>query len=996
MATESDGKPGLPGFWQRLWRAPASAWISPRRKRFWLVVAVALYTLVGFLLVPWVVKTQLEARLSAALERPVTVQVVRFNPYVLSLEAVDFRIGQPNATPLAAFDRLFVNVQSSSLFRRALTFAEVTLEKPFVDFVRFDDGTTNLQTLLAESAADGEDEPAQSSLLRLVVHELKVSSGIVRVEDRVPKTPFVEEVGPVDIQVSGFSTLPDARGNQQVRIATPSGAILEASGELQVNPLAVDGRVHGEGPYLPMLYRWTQDRVTFKVEEGNASMSLDYHIEMPGGGDVTVRVENLEFDLSGVVVVDEAGRQFLDLPDNHLSGGMFLWPEKRLGAERLALAGAHLDAWRDESGVLSLSRLIAPSDTAAEEEPVEENAPLTPVDDWEMALGELAVTDFSASFVDHSVRTPAPIEVADLDVRLNDLSNSPGARFPFDVALGLATGGNVMAGGGVTVVPAPAIEAEMKVENLALAVVQPYLGDVMRVVVDEGNLGVDAVLSMGPETPLTLSGSLAVDALSLSDAEKGERLVGWRRLAVDQFAVDGGKPAIEISEVVIEAPFTRLLIDSDRSTNFQQLTIGADEGEAPVEPEPDTPPTAPPAISVARISVSDGAIDFADRALPLPFAAKVSEFAGNMTGLSTVSAEPAGLKFSGRVADYGLARVEGSVSLMSAVDDTDVGVFFKNVALPDLDPYTVKFAGRRMADGRLDLNLRYRLKEGHIEGENNIVVNRLELGEKVEQSGAMDLPLDLAVALLKGPDGKIDLDIPVSGDVNDPTFKLGGAVAKAFRNIIAGIATAPFRLLAGLVGASSEEFSKIEFEAGASALTPPEREKLDKLAEALALRPNLSLTVAGPVDETVDGPALARGRVDERVEAGLAETKESDMLNVRRRQALESLITSTLPETDLAAVRAANQRSEDPAAPEGKTVLDEPAYLKALQAILVDAEPIGEADFDALAAERSAAVRKALEDNAVDSARISVAPRRAAKARGDWIAMELGVRGKGR
>ena len=1006
MATESRTWLGLASLWQ----APGSAWISPRRKRFWVVALVLLYTLVGFWLAPWVIKGQLENQLSTLLDRPVRVAGVRINPYVLSLEVTGFEILKPDGEQVLAFERFFANFQASSLFRWALTFRELHLESPYIDLIRFHDGETNIGRVLAMLPA-GEEQPPEEAggVLRLIIEDLALTDGRVRVEDHVPATPFVVDVGPVALSVAGFSTLPEAEGNQTVSIATDDGVRLEWTGGLKINPLVLTGRVTGSGPYLPMLYRWSQDQVNFRVSEGEAEISFDYRVAIPDSGDVSVVIEDVDFGLSNVALVDADETRFLVLPRYRLTGGTFAWPEQTLGAQRFEIAGARLSTWRDVDGVLNLLRLVPdgeepPSDAVdpgvaakgSEGEPG--SAAVTPFDDWEMHLGELAINDFGVEFVDHSVSDPTAVVIDDLDATISGLSNVAGDRFPFEVGANISSGGVIGFNGELMILPAASVTAQLSVEDLALSVIQPYLGDLMRVSVDDGALGLRAQMAFPPEAPASVNGDLNITSLSISDTDKSEPLVGWAELVVDQFAVDLGAPSLEISEVSVQAPFASLLIDADGSTNFQQLMI-ADEAEEETAASAGGDAAAEaggsdamPAISITKLSIVEGGMEFTDRALPIPFSASISKFGGEVSALSTVSGEPSTVNFEGQVADYGLAQIEGSLKPFGATEDTDVRVRFRNVALPDLDPYTVKFAGRRIADGRLDLDLHYRLEGGKIQGENTIVIDKLELGEKVDQPGAMDLPLGMAVALLTGPDGKIDLDIPVTGDVGDPSFSLSGAIAGAFGNIIASIVTSPFRLLAGLVGAGSEEFSELEFEPGEAELTPPEQEKIDKLAEALALRPNLSLTLAGTVDEAVDGHALAVARVDAQIEAELANSEGSDeMLSKRRRQALELMIATALPELDLGEVRDAQQRPADPAAPDGKQVLDEPAYLAELRDRLIDVELVTDADLDALASARSAEVQASLQSQGVDASRIVIEARAAASAKDGWVPMALEV-----
>ena len=148
-----------------------------------------------------------------------------------------------------------------------------------------------------------------------------------------------------------------------------------------------------------------------------------------------------------------------------------------------------------------------------------------------------------------------------------------------------------------------------------------------------------------------------------------------------------------------------------------------------------------------------------------------------------------------------------------------------------------------------------------------MVLNQFTLGERVEAPNAINLPLDLAIALLSDSEGKIDVAMPVSGNVDNPEFNYGHVIRQAIVNLITKIVTAPFRALGGLLGDKGQQMDAIAFNPGSDRLLPPELKKLKKVSEALEKRPRLGLVVQGRFDPEVDGEALRT----ERVQRALAE-----------------------------------------------------------------------------------------------------------------------------
>jgi len=982
--------------------ACAATWARAHRR--WLTATVGLvllYALAGFLLAPYIAKRQIVATLEATFQRPAALDELRINPFMLSADARGFGLTEPDGSALIAVDRLFVNFQISSLFRWAWTFREIRLEGPLVEFVREASGENNLAALVANDGVQPQAVEHASATPRLVIGDFILTDGVMNVTDRLPASDFVTVVGPISVAVSDLSTLPDREAQQQVVINTEGGSRLQWSGTVQVSPPLSSGRVTGSGQFVPILSRYLQDRIAFAAEDGRVELGFDYRVGTDAQGAPFATVEG--FDLAVLDVAlrrDEEDAAFLTVPAVRASGGTLHWPESTARVERLSIEGASLSASRSVDGNVNLQNLVVGADVSTDAAIAAPSAGQADSASWSVELGELAVIDFAGSFVDSALREPGRLAIPDLDLTVRDISNAEQARFPFELAMTVGGGGRIDGSGTVAAFPSPALDGAFSVSALELAAAQPYVSDVARVTIDSGTLAGEATVLSDAEQPAHITGSLSVQGLDVSDADQGERLIGWEDVAVDRFTFDLAAMALEISEIGLQAPYARLFIGADGNTNFQELAIVAEPEEIVGEgadPEPVRDPAVAGSsnlmVSLGRLRVVDGTSDFTDLSLPLPFATNINALNGELSTLVTSSAEPAQLSLEGQIEEFGFAQINGSIHPQGPGEFLDVELLFRNVAMSDLSPYTARFAGRTIDGGRLDLDLRYAIDAGALTGENDISIADLELGEDVEHPDAMELPLDLAVALLTGPDGRIDLDLPVRGDLNDPQFRIGGIVMGAIGNLITGLVTSPFRLLGRLIGVESENFDRIEFEPGDAELTPPEREKLTQLAEALTLRPNLALIVPGAVSADADTAALQVDRVDARIDADIEALGADVALLERRHRAIESLYSRANPGQLLDTLQAEFMQAQDPANAESPLVLDEAAYLAALREQLVAAEPVTEADLDGLAGARAQGIRDALTaDGTIALERVELGERTAASLNdAGWIPLQLDI-----
>jgi uncharacterized protein involved in outer membrane biogenesis len=621
----------------------------------------------------------------------------------------------------------------------------------------------------------------------------------------------------------------------------------------------------------------------------------------PGG--VQVALEDIALALKRLSLGDPAPAEpFAVLDTVTISGGSLNFAENRLGIGRLAVAGGNVRATREKDGSIPLAELLSPSDAGLLRREVagalkQARAEGHP---WRLSVDALEATGTRITLSDRSFGAPVEYDVQDLRARVNGFRSDGKEPIRFDAALRLAQGGALSANG-TFLLTGDRIDARAKFDRINLKPLHLALARRARVVLASGELSGEVKAQYrlrGKRHVVRASGPIRLDKLLLNEADGGERLLGWKSLATDAVRLSLDPDELRLGEVRVDGLSAKVVVYKDRSVNLVKV-VALDPGPAGAAPAvpvttADTEPAFP--VKIGRVSVENGAVDFTDLSLVLPFSANVKELNGVVQGVSTDRDSRASVRLDGRVDEYGLARVEGSLRPFRPKSFLDLVVTFRNVEMPPLSPYAVTFAGRRIASGRLALDLRYKIDNSMLSGDNRIVLEKFTLGERVEAPGALSLPLDLAVALLTDSQGRIDLAVPVSGNVDDPQFSYGHVVWQAIRNILTRIVTAPFRALGALFGGSGgENLESITFDSGRAALLPPEREKLKRVAEGLVKRPQLRLVAEGQYG-AADLAALRQREVEAAVSTRLrrppaadAVTEPVNVTEARTQRALEAL-----------------------------------------------------------------------------------------------------------
>lgn len=537
-------------------------------------------------------------------------------------------------------------------------------------------------------------------------------------------------------------------------------------------------------------------------------------------------------------------------------------PDNRIRVEAVTLSGARTAVMLDKKQQLNWTEILRKAQGAPEAKGAEPAAKGAAPPDLRVA--RLGVEGINLRFTDASPAKPVNLEIAQGAIALQDVGLDLDRAIPVEAGLSVKQGGRLEARG--TLVPGkPSGRLDLKLAGLSLQPFAPYVNQFARLQLHSGTAGTRGKLAFAPAKSgmaLTFTGGLAVNDLAITEEDTGEAFLGWKKLSSDTVSLALAPDRLHIGELVALNPFGKVIIFEDQTVNLQRIRRNG-AAPAPVAAPPAAAASAAAAsaapafpVAVERLRIVGANAEFADLSLRPQFGTRMHDLSGVVTGLSTDPATTAQVELDGKVDDYGSARVRGSIQPFRATEFTDLTLAFRNIEMTRLTPYSGKFAGRRIESGRLSVDLEYKIKQRQLAGTNKFVVNKLKLGEQVDSPNAVKLPLDLAIALLEDSNGVIDLDLPVAGSLDDPQFSYGAIVWKAIVNVLTKLVTAPFRALGALLGVNSEKLEAIGFDPGSSVLLPPEQEKLKVLADALAKRPALTVTIEPRYDPEADRRAL--------------------------------------------------------------------------------------------------------------------------------------------
>jgi len=652
---------------------------------------------------------------------------------------------------------------------------------------------------------------------------------------------------------------------------------------------------------------------------------------------------------------------------------------------------------RFASGETRFSRLatLPPDKAPAKGEPAP--LPALRINDLRLEGGILRFADNLQDTTAADADKPKRVSLAlqNIELSVEDFALQKPSRFSVRLEGQLAQGGMLDFDGSLQLLPTPVLKGSASIDELALIQLEPYLRQFADLRFGSGTLSLSGQIHTDAQQPFAFQGSAGIDTLSISEGPNDETLIGWRSLQTEQLDLRLKERQIETDSIAVEGLFGRVVIHEDQTTNFGQLVAKPEDNDNAARTDEEV---APFSITIESIELADGALRFADYSLPLPFSTSIHTLSGEISTLSSNSGEPARVKLEGQVTEFGMAHIEGDVHAWHPTRQTNVHLRFRNLQVPEYSPYTVDFAGRKIEEGTMDLDLDYTVKNKQLDGQNKLVLRDLKLGEKMVSSDAMDLPLDLAIALLQDSKGVIDLNLPVTGNVGDPEFDFDQVIRQALGDAITSVITAPFSFLANLVGADSENLGQVEFAKGRTDLLPTQRERIAKLREALNQRPALALELAGPFSRNFDGPALQREKATEALRQKLAEAgrevADPSLTAESNQSIVETMFSSYYPETGLETVQARFTEKQNESS--DGSGLDALVYRNHLAERIVAAQSITDAELEAIGNARASAARDALvkpnTDIGIAADRVRLLePKEVDSVDGERIVMEVGI-----
>ncbi len=836
----------------------------------WLLSALAitylLYITISYLYLPGKLKQVMETDVSNLIGRDITVERFDFNPFVLSLTVSKLSIADQPEKPLVSWQQLFVNFSLwKSFFKWEFALDDFSIDRPEINIEKHGNHF-NFSEIFEHVKAKSRPEkapkatPSKSTFVALRIAHCAINQGIFRFTDHSGSTVARSNLGDITIEVQDLYL---ATGDQHLnpfdlKATIPDGGEVTLKGRYRIDPLHIDANVVFNHVKISSYSEFVENVLPLKILDGFLSLSTT--ISVTRDTDFQLRLDQGQVRVTDLQIGDSVANPVLLRANAIMAEDVaFDLLNKKVTVESVSCDSIITHQWRDPTGRFRYEYLIPDQRRAhgpeTQKTPSETSQTHLP---WSILIKRIGVHNSAVNFSDQNKNITTDHDLSGLTLALENVTLTSKAPVTVQLSAVLDKKGQIDANGTLTLTPF-SMDLNYRLTAIHLPPFSEYLDTTTFLKMENGILSTDGTLSLVGDSGNTFTAKLdlTLDEVKIRDSRNDTEILSLPTFNLNDFQINTTDQKVGITSINLTAPELFISMSREKKMNLTALSRPRDPGpqSAGTDKTKGANESAGWGVTIEKIALKGGTVHYLDESVAPAFKTALHDVTLTADQISTNSEASIPFLLTSKIDRYAPFTIKGNLQPFDQQPAFNFSSHLDGIEMHGLSPYSATFIGNQLKSGKLSLALDYSLRNRKLTGKNKIVAKNLYLGDKTPGDPAIKAPVALGLALLRDTKGVIDLNVDVSGDLDDPGFSVSGIVIKALVNVFAKAASSPFKLLGSLVG-SREDIGKIVFAEGLAALSQDNEARLKQLAEALVQRPQLSLRIKGNASKQDDGPKL--------------------------------------------------------------------------------------------------------------------------------------------
>ncbi len=941
-------------------------WIFSKKTIYTLIALIVIYGLSGFFLLPVIGKNILKDKLSAFLQRQVTIEKISVNPFSLTAEIHGLRIKKKKI--FCSIDRIYVNLNVASLFTLTPVVTDFLVEEPSFFPVRNSDGSFNFSDLLNTEKDTVQKNKQKNRKFQeipdFILKNLRITRGEIKFKDKkenishlvkdisvsLPflssKKKYRNEKSKLNIKLvlnntkvninAGFS--PFAENPAADADLTTSNidlvhylAYLPIPESIKVISLGINCDVHADFKREKLknflFLKGKFNAVNADIEGHDQEKIIKFpalSLDVSKSDILAGRINISDFLIKSLSVFDSKSKEeIINIPEFGIKDATIDLGKKTMSTGDIVVKNGKILLKRLKDGQINLIRAFLPDSSqigtaipehalpskdamqlgalgkkdgfssdnkqvngtksaaqvAVQVKSVNKMSDTKSSSDksaWKVTMNSLNLSGFDLAFKDFTNNDPVDINLSNIFIKADNFKNFGKENGHMAINMDFNDKGKISIKGNL--IPS-ILKADLNLDFKKIDVksLQPYFTNSIRVLVTDGNIQTKGRLKLNlndqvrKKIKFDFKGQTSLNNFICLDKQSAKDFFKCNSLYFSGLETSVYPVKIRIKDVSLTDFYSRIIISRKGRLNLNSIfknNVGKKQTQkklkvkktAEISERVDKVNKAKSDsdtkdISIKNVTLQNGDINFTDYSTNPGFTADMKKITGSLTGLSSDEKSRAELHLQGIHGQSSPLEIKGKINPLAKKKFADISLSFKDIELTNFTPYSSKYLGYKIKKGKLALNLKYLINGNKLTSDNKINFDDLTLGDRVKSDKATSLPVSLAISLLKNRKGQIDLDLPVRGELNDPSFKISSIVFKMISNLIVKVVTSPFSIIGSMFG-GGEELSFVNFKYGSTAIDSANYKKIDTLAEILRDKPSVKLEIQGFYDKVKDYEAL--------------------------------------------------------------------------------------------------------------------------------------------
>lgn len=642
-----------------------------------LLTVIALYSLLGFLILPGIALRIVNQQLATYATVPATLGRLEINPYSLEITLWGLNIGTPGQEQVG-FERLYANLQIDSLWTGALHLTAVELDKPKSELLFSKDGTLNLSQLFKLPASEPAKDVPPSKPFPVRVDNIKLADGYVHFQDLRPSEPIEFLYDTLNLELKNLSTLPKDNADMTLVAAGPEGGQIDWVGKISLVPITSEGKLKVTDGKMKVWWPYVRDALPLELKDGVLNFSTDYTLSLANATEL--QLTNTALSVAPFAINAPDGRPLvrlerLDVTETSIDLAKQLVTVGKIRSNKLETWAA-----READGQLDWQKLFASQPkkptpataikapaTAAGNAPEVAQQPIAPSKPWQVLLRDVQLRNYQIHLADRVPKEPVALEIGPLNLDLQNFDSLNKSPFNLKLDTGLGKQGHITAAGDVNLSPVSA-KLQVTTKDIDLRVAQSYISPFIRLELRSGMLGSELTVNLKSTEPLAFSviGKAQIDQLHTLDTLKQRDFLKWQQVVLEGLDYEHGN-SLTIARVNLQQPYARFIINDDHTTNIDDLLIpqpadSSKPANKPVAGKASASGEKPMGIRIGEVDINDGSANFADLSLTPNFATAIQQLNGKIGTLDNRQPKPATVNINGKVDRYAPVTIKGSLN----------------------------------------------------------------------------------------------------------------------------------------------------------------------------------------------------------------------------------------------------------------------------------------------------------------------------------------------